>query len=61
MFIGHNGVWLLYNPWRSYAPSLPTPPRPVAIARVGFGPFGPYLGQMSGSLAARAQPLSLSL
>ena len=52
VFIGNNGVWLLYNPWRSYAPSELTPPRPVAIARIGFGPFGPYLGQMSGSLAA---------
>jgi beta-xylosidase len=52
VFVGRNGIWLLYNPWRSYAPSQLTPPRPVAIARIGFGPFGPYLGQMTGSVAS---------
>jgi beta-xylosidase len=46
--VGRNGVWMLYNPWRSYAPTAITPPRPVAIARIGFGPFGPYLGDMTG-------------
>ncbi|HEY2563970.1 MAG TPA: glycoside hydrolase family 43 protein [Acidimicrobiales bacterium] len=48
VFFGQNGVWMLYNPWRSYAPTGITPPRPVAIARIGFGPFGPYLGDVSG-------------
>jgi hypothetical protein len=38
---GHR-VYLLYNPWRAYEP-LPTPPRPVAMARIGFRSGGPYL------------------
>ena len=36
------GVWLLYTPSRSTLP-LPGPPRPVAMAQLGFGPAGPYL------------------
>jgi beta-xylosidase len=36
------GVWLLYAPWKSDVPS-PTPPRPVAMARIGFGTLGPYI------------------
>ncbi|MHB1890362.1 MAG: glycoside hydrolase family 43 protein [Acidimicrobiales bacterium] len=36
------GVWLLYTPWASNDPR-PTPPRPVAMVRIGFGPSGPYL------------------
>jgi GH43 family beta-xylosidase len=52
VFVGQNGFWMLYNPWRSYAPTGITPPRPVAIARIGFGPFGPYLGDMTGVAAA---------
>lgn len=51
VFVGRNGFWMLYNPWRSYAPTGITPPRPVAIARIGFGPFGPYLGDMTGTTA----------
>ncbi len=38
------GIWLLYNPWASRVPH-PTPPRPVAMVRVGFGPQGPYIGR----------------
>jgi beta-xylosidase len=52
VFVGQNGIWMLYNPWRSYAPTGITPPRPVAIARIGFGPFGPYLGDMTGTVAS---------
>ena len=42
VFIDPQGVWMLYTPFRSTLP-LPGPPRPVAMARLGFGPFGPYL------------------
>lgn len=37
------GAWLLYTPWRSLVPSFTTPPRPVAMLRLGFGPLGPYV------------------
>ncbi len=43
VFIGTSGVWMLYGPWRSLSPAA-TPPRPVAIVRIGFGPLGPYIG-----------------
>jgi hypothetical protein len=36
------GLWLLYTPFSSTLP-LPGPPRPVAMAHLGFGPVGPYL------------------
>jgi GH43 family beta-xylosidase len=52
VFAGRNGFWMLYNPWRSYAPTEITPPRPVAVARLGFGPFGPYLGDTAGISAS---------
>jgi beta-xylosidase len=42
VFTDAKGVWLLYTPFRSNLP-LPGPPRPVAMARLGFGPNGPYL------------------
>ncbi|HEY1827279.1 MAG TPA: glycoside hydrolase family 43 protein [Acidimicrobiales bacterium] len=42
VFTDAQGIWLLYSPFRSTLP-LPGPPRPVDIARLGFGPFGPYL------------------
>jgi hypothetical protein len=42
VFTDASGVWLLYTPFRSSLP-LPGPPRPVAMARLGFGPYGPYL------------------
>jgi glycosyl hydrolase family 43 len=42
VFANAQGVWLLYTPFRSTLP-LPGPPRPVAMARLGFGPSGPYL------------------
>ena len=37
-----SNVYLLYNPWHSDDPR-PTPPRPVAMARLGFRSDGPYL------------------
>jgi beta-xylosidase len=42
VFTDASGVWLLYTPFRSTLP-MPGPPRPVALARLGFGPAGPYL------------------
>jgi beta-xylosidase len=42
VFSNDAGVWLLYTPFRSTLP-LPGPPRPVAMAHLGFGPAGPYL------------------
>lgn len=43
VFRDGSGIWLLYTPWRSDLPSLTTPPRPVAMLRLGFGPLGPYV------------------
>jgi hypothetical protein len=42
VFSNAAGLWLLYTPFRSTLP-LPGPPRPVAMAHLGFGPSGPYL------------------
>ncbi len=42
VFTDAGGVWLLYTPFRSTLP-LPGPPRPVALARLGFGAGLPYL------------------
>jgi hypothetical protein len=42
VFTNAAGVWLLYTPFRSTLP-LAGPPRPVAMAHLGFGPSGPYL------------------
>jgi len=36
------GIFLLYTPQRADTPEV-TPPRPVAMVRLGFGPVGPYL------------------
>ncbi len=43
VFRDASGIWLLYTPFRSDLPNF-TSPRPVAMARLGFGPEGPYLG-----------------
>jgi hypothetical protein len=42
VFTDARGVWLLYTPFRSTLP-LPGPPRPVAMAHLGFGVGLPYL------------------
>ena len=42
IFTNSAGVWLVYTPFRSTLP-LPGPPRPVAMAHLGFGSAGPYL------------------
>jgi beta-xylosidase len=42
VFSNARGIWLVYTPFRSTLP-LPGPPRPVAMAHLGFGPTGPYL------------------
>jgi hypothetical protein len=44
VFSNDAGIWMLYTPWRSALPN-PGPPRPVAMAHLGFGPYGPYLAQ----------------
>ena len=40
IFTNSAGVWLVYTPFRSTLP-LPGPPRPVAMAHLGFGPPAP--------------------
>lgn len=50
VFVDAAGVWLLYTPFR-YLINGPSPPRPVMMARVGFGPSGPYLAQPGPQLA----------
>ncbi|MHB1710192.1 MAG: glycoside hydrolase family 43 protein [Acidimicrobiales bacterium] len=47
VFSGPSGAWLLYTPWHSDSPNPDIPPRPVAMARIGFGPAGPYLATWS--------------
>lgn len=42
VFSNDAGIWMLYTPWSSSLPN-PGPPRPVAMAHLGFGPYGPYL------------------
>jgi hypothetical protein len=42
IFDDGRNVYLLYNPWHSNDP-LPTKPRPVVMARIGFLSDGPYL------------------
>ncbi|MHB1487501.1 MAG: glycoside hydrolase family 43 protein [Acidimicrobiales bacterium] len=44
LFTDHTGTWIFYSPfavrYRTYTV------RPVALARVAFGPFGPYLAAL---------------
>jgi beta-xylosidase len=42
VFSNDAGVWLLYTPFDSTLPQ-PGPPRPVAMAHLGFNADGPYL------------------
>jgi len=44
VFSNSAGIWMLYTPWSSALPN-PGPPRPVAMAHLGFGPEGPYLAE----------------
>jgi glycosyl hydrolase family 43 len=44
LFTNDVGIWMTYTPWCSSLPN-PGPPRPVALAHLGFGPDGPYLAQ----------------
>lgn len=44
VFFNNAGIWMLYTPWSSALPN-PGPPRPVAMAHLGFGPDGPYLAE----------------
>jgi hypothetical protein len=44
VFSNGAGIWMLYTPWCSTLPN-PGPPRPVAMAHLGFGPDGPYLAE----------------
>jgi beta-xylosidase len=45
VFSNSAGIWMLYTPWSSALPN-PGPPRPVAMAHLGFGPDGPYLAEL---------------
>ena len=51
VFVDPDGAWLAYTPWHSDTPQ-PTPPRPVMVARLGFGPAGPYLASWSAPLGS---------
>ena len=42
VYVASDGVYLLYTPVHAAAPDI-TPPRPVAMTRVGFTSDGPYL------------------
>ncbi len=42
VFVAPTGDWLVYNPTGATVNKIP---RPTAIARLGFGPLGPYLAQ----------------
>ena len=42
IFMNDAGVWMVYSPWFASV-ATPGPPRPVAMAHLGFGPAGPYL------------------
>jgi hypothetical protein len=44
LFTNDAGIWMTYTPWCSSLPN-PGPPRPVALAHLGFGTDGPYLAQ----------------
>jgi hypothetical protein len=59
VFSDPTGIWLVYSPTRSLAPRPDIPPRPVYIARLGFGPQGPYLaeGPPPGAVDLLADPL----
>jgi Glycosyl hydrolases family 43 len=46
VYVSPGGVYLLYTPVHAAAPDI-TPPRPVAMARVGFSSNGPYLAAFS--------------
>ena len=62
LFTNDAGIWMVYSPWFAN-PSTTGPPRPVALARIGFGPTGPYLaapyqssGTSAGTTAASRAP-----
>jgi len=42
VFTNDAGIWMLYSPWFAGVAKA-GPPRPVAMAHLGFGPAGPYL------------------
>lgn len=43
LFRDGDGWWIVYGPWAvEYEEQTP---RPAAVARVGFGPTGPYLAE----------------
>ncbi len=46
VYVSSGGVYLLYTPVHAAAPEI-TPPRPVAMARVGFSNNVPYLAAFS--------------
>jgi GH43 family beta-xylosidase len=52
VFADSAGIWLLYSPFYFTAGAE----RPVAMARLGFGPNGPYLGPPDTAAVATATP-----
>ena len=57
IFTNSAGVWMVYSPWFANN-SNAGPPRPVALAHLGFGPTGPYLAApfQAGNPAVNAPP-----
>jgi beta-xylosidase len=45
VFSNDAGIWMLYTPWCSALPNS-GPPRPVALAHLGFGPGGPFIADL---------------
>ncbi|MHB1986404.1 MAG: glycoside hydrolase family 43 protein [Acidimicrobiales bacterium] len=43
LFENAQGWWMVYSPWSLYGHTY----RPVALAKVDFGPYGPYLAKFS--------------
>lgn len=44
LFRDGDGWWIVYGPWAvEYEEQTP---RPAALARVGFGPEGPYVAEL---------------
>jgi hypothetical protein len=57
VFADASGIWLLYSPFDfddNNGNGTPPANRPVAMARLGFGPTGPYLGPPDPTAAATA-------
>jgi beta-xylosidase len=47
LFSDGGAEWMIYSPNAVFGPYTY---RPVAVARIGFGPSGPYIGQFAGAV-----------